>query len=135
MESEKESQDEPEILEEATIDQEIRQMPIDPTVCTSPLITISNTLPSEQPIMSTQTVTATTTTTSAFGLTPTPQQRIASAMQKAKGKGGGPPGGGTLGGGGGGPPGGPQPVAPQQPIAPAADVKAMGSLPQIFTRD
>ena len=63
-------------------------------------------------------------------------------MQKVKGKGrgpsggGGPPGGGALGGGGGGgPPGGAQPAAPQQPIAPAADVKAMGSLPQIFIRD
>ena len=45
------------------------------------------------------------------------------------GGGGGPPGGG------GGPPGSGGPAAAQQPIAPAADVKAMGSLPQIFTGD
>ena len=153
--SEEESQDEPEILEEATIDQEIRQTPIDPTVCTSPLIATSNTLPTEQPTMSMQTIAPTTTTTaSAFGATPTPQHRIASAMQKVlqgKGKGtrppggggppgsgGGPPGGGVggpPGSGGGGPPGRAQPAAAQQPVAPAVDIKAMGSLPQIFTGD
>ena len=148
--SKEESQDEPEILEEATVNQEIRQTPINPTICTSPLITTSDMLPVEQSTMSTQTITATSTmTTSAFGMTPTLQQRIASAMQqvlqgKGKGKGTGPPSrGGPLGGGGGGPPsgggggplGGVQPAATQQPIAPAADVKAMGSLPQIFTGD
>ena len=65
-------------------------------------------------------------------------------MLQGKGKGTGPPGGegfpgdgggGPLGGEGGGPPGGAQPAAAQQPIVPAADIKAMGSLPQIFTGD
>ena len=64
-------------------------------------------------------------------------------MQKVlqgKGKGTRTPGSGGGGGGNppssrGGPPGGGQPAATQQPIAPVADVKAMGSLPQIFTRD
>ena len=52
------------------------------------------------------------------------------------GGGGNPPSSrGGPSGGGGGPPGGGQPAATQQPIAPVADVKAMGSLPQIFTRD
>ena len=100
----------------------------------------------------TQTVTAATTlaiTTSSSA--PTLQQRIASVMQKVlqgKGKGASPlsgggrnSGGGPLGGGGGppggggGPPGSGGPAAAQQPIAPTADVKAMGSLPQIFTGD
>lgn len=98
--------------------------------------------------MSTQTVTATTatTTTSTFGQVPTPQQKIASTMQKAlqqKGKGSGPPGSGGSGGGagppGGGEPGQPggggQPAVAQQPVQVTADVKAMGSLPQIFTRN
>ena len=69
-------------------------------------------------------------------------QRIASAMQqvfkqKKPGGGSGLPGGGGSGppGGGGGPPVGGQPLAAQQPVPPAADVKAMGSLPQIFYRD
>ena len=136
--SEEESQDEPEILEEATVNQEIRQTPIDPTVHTSPLIATSSTLPVKQSTMSMQTVTVTTTTaTLVFGLTPTSQQRIASAMQKVlqgKGKGTGPPSGGG-GGGGGRPPGRAQPAVAQQPIAAAADVKAMGSLSQIFTGD
>ena len=53
------------------------------------------------------------------------------------GGGSGPPGGGPPGGGppGGGPPAGGQPPAAQQPIPPALDVKAMGSLPQIFYGD
>ena len=72
MDSEEESQDEPEILEEATINQEIRQTLIDPTVHTSPLITTGSTLLSKQPTMSMQTIMATTTTTSAFGAAPTP---------------------------------------------------------------
>ena len=44
----------------------------------------------------------------------------------------GPP---SRGGGGSGPPGRGQPPATHQPVPPAADVKAMGSLPQIFYRD
>jgi len=54
---------------------------------------------------------------------------------------GGPPSGGS-GGLGGNPPGAPGPPAPvppaqggQQPVAQAADVKSMGGLPQIFSRD
>ena len=76
----------------------------------------------------------------------TQSQRIASAMQQAfqqKKKpgpprgGSGPPGGGLgpSSRGGGGPPGGGQPLAAQQPIPPTPDVKAMGSLPQIFYGD
>ena len=64
------------------------------------------------------------------------------AFQQKKKPGGGlgPPGGGggsgPPGGGGGlGPPGGGQPPAIQQPVPPAADVKVMGSLPQIFYGD
>ena len=63
-------------------------------------------------------------------------------MQKAlhqKGRGSGPPGGresGPPGGGGPGQPGeGGQPAAAQQPMQVPADVKAMGSLPQIFNGD
>ena len=61
-------------------------------------------------------------------------QRIASAMQQVfqQKKKPGPPGGG---GGGSGPPGGGQPPATHQPVPPAADVKVMGSLPQIFYGD
>ena len=84
-------------------------------------------------------------------LTQTQSQRIASAMQQAfqqkkkpgppsGGGGSGPPGGGggsgpSGGGGGSGPPGGGQPPAAQQPVPPAPDIKAMGSLPQIFYGD
>ena len=50
-------------------------------------------------------------------------------QQKKPGGGSGPPGGG------GGPPGGGQPPVAQQPVPPAADVKVMGSLPQIFYGD
>ena len=98
--------------------------------------------------------TTATTTTSGFRTIPTHLQRITSAMQKAfqhrkkpglpnsrgsgpPGGGGGPPGAGGSGPprGGGGPLGGGQPPAAQQPIPPAPDVKAMGSLPQIFNGD
>ena len=48
------------------------------------------------------------------------------------GGGSGPSGGG---GGGSGPPGGGQPPAAQQPVPPVPDIKAMGSLPQIFYGD
>ena len=92
--------------------------------------------------MSTQTVIA-TMTTSAFKWLSMAQQRITTAMQKAlqqKGKGTGPPSGHESGGSGpphsggpGQPGGGGQPPAPQQPVQVAADVKVMGSLPQIFT--
>ena len=56
------------------------------------------------------------------------------------GGGSGPPSGGggsglPGGGGGSGPPGGGQPPAAQQPIPPTADIKVMGSLPQIFYGD
>ena len=49
----------------------------------------------------------------------------------------GPPRGGLgpPGGGGSGPPGRGQPLATQQPVPPAPDVKVMGSLPQIFYGD
>ena len=139
-------------VEGPTVNQQIRQTPIDPTLCTSPLLTTTNTLPDDTATMSTQTITATTTmSTSAFRQAPMPQQKIAATMSKAlqKGKstglpgGGGPPGGrgpsgsGGLPGGGapGQPGGGGQPQAAQQPVQVAADMKAMGSLPQIFTGD
>ena len=93
-----------------------------------------------------------TATMATYETAPTQSQRIASAMQQAfqqkkkpgppgRGGGSGPPRGGgggsgpSGGGGGSGPPGGGQPLATQQPVPPMPDVKAMGSLPQIFYRD
>ena len=124
------------------VDQQIRQTPINPALCNSPVIsTIS--LPTNNLTAMTTTVTETATTStvtqSTFGPAPTAQQRIAATMQKAllhKGKGTGPPGGGGSGLPGGGGPrqpgGGGQPAAAQQPVQVVVDVKAMGSLPQIF---
>ena len=98
----------------------------------------------------TEQTTITMATYDAAAPTQSQSQRIASAMQqvfkqKKPGGGSGPPGGGGSGppggggsgppGGGGGPPVGGQPPAAQQPVPPAADVKAMGSLPQIFYGD
>ena len=133
--------------EEPTVDQQIQQAPIDPTLKTSPLTTTTK-LPENT---MTTTMEQTTASTAVYDTTTTTQsqsQRIASAMQQAfkqkkPGEGSGPPGGGGFGppGGGGsgppggGPPGGGQPPAAQQPVPPAADVKAMGSLPQIFYGD
>ena len=101
----------------------------------------------------------TVATTSQLGDTLTQSQRLASAMQRAfqqrkkpgplgggsgplgggsgpPGGGSGPPGGGSgPPGGGSGPLGGRQPQNAQQPVPPAPDVKAMGSLPQIFNGD
>ena len=96
--------------------------------------------------MSTQTTTTQTATAVTFsGIQPTTQQKITTPLQKAlqhtppdKGKGSRPPsGGGGRGSGlpGSGGPGGGQPSAPQQLVQVATDVKAMGSLPQIFTGD
>ena len=86
----------------------------------------------------TEETTMATATMSTFNTTLTQSQRIASAMQQAfqQRKKPGPPGGGSgPPGGGSGPPGGGQPPAAQQPVPPAPDVKAMGSLPQIFYGD
>ena len=88
----------------------------------------------------TTTMEQTTASMATYEATLTQSQRIASAMQQAfqQKKKPGPPGGGSGlpgGGGGSGPPGGGQPLATQQPIPPTSDVKAMGSLPQIFYRD
>ena len=136
--SEEESQDSK--TEEPTIDQQIRQAPINPTLKNSPLVATMN-LPSDAMMTTTTTEETTTMITSGFGTIPTQSQRIASAMQKAfqhrkkpETPGGGPPGGGG-GPPGGGPPGGGQPPANQQPVPPTPDVKAMGSLPQIFNGD
>ena len=134
--------------EEPTVDQQIRQTPIDPVLKTSP-VTPTTKLPERAMTTTTQETTATMT---AFDTPQTQSQKIASAMQQAfkqkkPGGGSGPPGGGGSGppgGGGSGPPGGGgsgppgaggQPPAAQQPVPPAADVKAMGSLPQIFYGD
>ena len=88
-----------------------------------------------------------TATMATYETAPTQSQKIAAAMlqafqQKKKsgppGGGSGPPGGGLgppSGGGGGGVPSGGQPLAAQQPVPPVPDVKAMGSLPQIFYGD
>ena len=79
-----------------------------------------------------------TATMSMFDTILTQSQRIASAMQQAfqQKKKSGPPGGGSgPPGGGGGLPGGGQPPAAQQLVPPVPDVKAMGSLPQIFYGD
>ena len=116
--------------EEPTVDQQIRQTPIDPALHNSPVISTTN-LPAMTTTI-TETATTSTTTQSMFGPAPTAQQRITTVMQKAllhKGKGSGLPGGG-----GPGQPGG-QPAATQQLVQVAADVKAMGSLPQIFNGD
>ena len=129
--SEEESQNSD--TEEPTVDQQIRQTPIDPVLRTSPL-TSTTRLPEGAMTTTTQETTATMT---AFDTPQTQSQKIASAMQQAfrqkkpGGGGSGPPGGG----GAGPPPAGGQPPAVQQPVPPAADVKAMGSLPQIFYGD
>ena len=150
--SEEESQNSK--IEEPTINQQIRQALINPTLKNSPLVATMN-LPSDaMTTTTTEETTAMTTTTSGFGTIPTQLQRIASTMQKAfqhrkkpvppdregsgpPSGGGGPPrsGGGLPRSGGGGPPGGGQPPAAQQPVVVTPDVKAMGSLPQIFNGD
>ena len=133
--------------EEPTVDQQIRQMPIDPVLKTSPLTTTTK-LPEGTMTTTTQETTATMATFDTTTSTQSQSQRIASAMQQAfkqkkpgggsgppRGGGSGPPGGGGSGPPGGGPPAGGQPPAAQQPVPPAPDVKAMGSLPQIFYGD
>ena len=127
--SEEESQDSE--TEEPMVDQQIRQTPIHPTLKNSPLVTTTG-LPSNT-MTTTEETTIATTITSVFNNL-SQSQRITSAMQKAfqQRKRPRPPGGGL-----GRPPegdGGPPP-ATQQPIPPALDVKAMGSLPQIFNGD
>ena len=93
---------------------------------------------------STMTITTeqTTATMATYETALTQSQKITAAMQQAfqqKKKPGPPSGGGGSGppggGGGSGPPGGGQPLAAQQPVPPVLDVKAMGSLPQIFYGD
>ena len=144
--SEEESQDSD--TEELTVDQQIWQTPIDPTLKTSPLASTTR-LPESTMTTTTEQTTATMATYDATALTQSQSQRIASAMQQAfqqkkklglpsGGGGSGPPGGGSGPpgrGGGSGPPGGGQPPAAQQPVPLAPDVKAMGSLPQIFYGD
>ena len=149
-ESEEESQSTD--TEEPTVDQQIRQTPIDPVLRTSPLATTTR-LPERTMTTTIEETTATMTTFDTSRSAQTQSQKIASAMQQAfrqkkpgggsgppDGGGAGPPGGGGSGGGGSGPPGGGppaggQPPAAQQPVPPAPDVKAMGSLPQIFYGD
>ena len=122
-------------------------MPINPVLKTS-LLTTTTRLPEGTMTTTTQEVTATMATFDTTTSTQSQSQRIASAMQQAfkqkkpgggsgppGGGGSGPPGGGGSGPPGGGPPAGGQPPAAQQPVPPAADVKAMGSLPQIFYGD
>ena len=105
-------------------------------------------LPQSTMTTTTEQTTATMTTYDTTTLTQSQSQRIASAMQQVfkqkkpgegsglpSGGGSGPPGGGGFGPPGGGPPIGAQPPAAQQPVPPAADVKAMGSLPQLFYGD
>ena len=145
--SEEETQDSD--TEEPTVDQQIRQTPINPTLKTSPLTTTVR-LPEDTMTMTTEEVLATMTTLDTTASAQSQSQRIASAMQRAfkqkgppggggsgppGGGGSGPPGGGGFGPPNGGPPAGGQPPATQQPVPPAADVKAMGSLPQIFYGD
>ena len=134
--SEEESQDSD--AEEPTVDQQIWQAPIDPTLKNSPL-TSTMKLPENTMTTVTEQTTASMATYEAT-LTQSQLQRITSAMQQEfqQKKKPGPPGGGLgppRGGGGSGPPGRGQPLATQQPVPPAPDVKAMGSLPQIFYGD
>ena len=102
--SEEESQDSK--TEEPTVDQQIRQMPISPTLKNSPLVmTIGLPL---NTMTTTEETTVATAITSVFDTNPSQSQRIAPAMQQVfqKKRKSGPPGGG-LGrppGGGGGPP-------------------------------
>ena len=141
--SEEESQDSD--TKEPTVDQQIRQAPIDPMLKNSPLVSTANLPLNTMMTTTTEETTTATATMSAFNATPTQSQRIASAMQQAFQQrkksgpprgGSGPPGGGSgPPGGGGGPPGGGQPPAMQQLVPPAPDIKAMGSLPQIFYGD
>ena len=134
--SEEESQDSN--TKEPTVDQQIRQAPIDPTLKNSPLVPTANLPLNTMTTTTTEEATAATATMSTFDTTPTQSQRIASAMQQAfqqRKKPGPPRGGSGPPGGGGGPPGGGQPPAVQQPVPPVPDVKAMGSLPQIFYGD
>ena len=129
MDSEEESQDSE--VKEPTVDQQIRQAPIDPVLKNSLLVTTMNLPLNTMVTTTTEEIATTTATMSAFNTTPTQSQRIASTMQQVfqQRKKPRPPGGG------GGPPGGGQPPATQQPVPPAPDVKAMGSLPQIFYGD
>ena len=135
--SEEESQDSK--AKEPTVDQQIRQTPINPILKNSPLVATIG-LPLNT-MTTTEETTVATTIMSAFDTNPSQSQKIASAMQKAfqQRKRSGPPGRGSGGppGGNGGPPGGGggAPPAAQQPIPPAPDIKAMGSLPQIFNGD
>ena len=116
-------------------------MLINPTLKTSPLASTTK-LPESTMTTTTEQATATMATYDTTASTQSQSQRIASAMQQAfqqkkklgppsGGGGSGPPGGG----GGSGPPGGGQPPAVQQPVPLASDIKAMGSLPQIFYGD
>ena len=107
--------------EEPTVNQQIRQTPINPILKTSPLITTTS-LPLHT--MTTITEETTAATTSQLGDMPTQLQRLASTMQRAFQQRKKP-----------GPLGGRQPQNAQQPVPPAPDIKAMGSLPQIFNGD
>ena len=138
--SEEESQDSD--TAEPTVDQQIQQTPIDPTLKNSPLV-LTMKLPENTMTMTTTTEQA-TATMATYETTPTQSQKITAAMQQAfqqkkksgqPGGGSGPPGGGSGPPGGGGVPSGGQPPAAQQPVPPAPDIKAMGSLPQIFYGD
>jgi len=89
------------------------------------------------------------TTAAATGTAASINSKLKASLSRYSTPGGGrsgPPGGEPPSGGsrgpGGNPPGAPGPPAPappvqggQQPIAQAADVKSMGGLPQVFTRD
>jgi hypothetical protein len=127
----KSSKDSSDEQETDPIDDEIRQSPvtISPTraaavtmsvMATTPVITVTGGRAESLP--------------PAVGVTPTSIQNRMNAMLRHTG----PPGGGGGPGGLGRPdslgaPG--RPHIPQQPVALAGDVKTMGQLPQIFTRD
>ena len=128
VDSKEESQDSN--TKEPTVDQQIQQTPIDPILKNSPLVPTMK-LPGSTMTTTMEETTTATATMSTFDTTLTQSQRITSAMQQAfqQRKKLGPPGGGS------GPPGRGQPPATQQPVPPAPDVKAMGSLLQIFYGD
>ena len=115
--------------EEPTVNQQIRQVLIHPTLKNSPLVATTS-LPLNT-MTTTTTEEAIVATMSQPGDTLTQSQRLATTMQRAfqQRKKPGPPGGGS------GPPGGGQPQNTQQPVLPTPDIKAMGSLPQIFNGD
>ena len=120
-----------------SVDQQICPTPIAQSLKASPMDTKQLSTPFTTMMTHTAThastaITSTQLAPSSFNST-TPQQLQVQLQQILRHHGGDPGGPGGPGGPWG--PGQPNPAAPQQPIIPAADVKTMGALPQIFYWD